>query len=117
MHTEGWRRLWELTKWVAAFAAAIWCVMSFTAAIPPPTVGSSPEASQIVAGIFLVAVIGGGLAYGALHALEWVYRGFRPLPTDPTVEAPPLALDTPEPAQPPLPEQRPALPHPDNQQS
>lgn len=75
---NGWQRLWELTKWLAAIAAAIWCVMSFTAAMPAPSDPLSPAASQIVIGIFLVAVIGGGITYGALHSLEWVYRGFRP---------------------------------------
>ncbi len=96
MRAEGWRRVWELTKCLAAIAAGIWCVMSFTAAMPPPPAPASPAAGQIAVGIFLVAVIGGGIAYAGLHALEWVYRGFRPVPFSPTIEAQPLALDTPE---------------------
>lgn len=118
MHAEGWRRLWELTKWIAAIASGVWCVMEFTAAMPPPPDPASPAASQIVVGIFLVAVIGGGVAYGALHALEWVYRGFRPLPVSPTEEAQQVvAPSTPETAQEIPLEQRPALPHPDSQQN
>lgn len=35
-----------------------------------------------VTAMFLVAVIGGGIPYGALSALEWVYRGFRPKKTE-----------------------------------
>lgn len=114
---NGWQRLWELTKWLAAIAAAIWCVMEFTAVMPAPSDPSSPAASQVAIGIFLVAIIGGGIAYGALHALEWVYRGFRPLPINPKVEVRSVELNPSEPVQAIAPEQRPALPHPENQQS
>lgn len=70
MHAEGWRRLWELLSWMAAIAAGICCVMSFTEAMPFPSENTSPAASQIIVGMFLVAVIGGGVVYSALHALE-----------------------------------------------
>lgn len=116
MHAEGWRRLWELMKCLAAIAAAVWCVTSFSAAMPPPTDPESPTAGQVAVGAFLVAVIGGGLAYSALHALEWVYRGFRPLAVTPK-EVSPSALNKPEAAQAIEPEQRPALPHPDDHKS
>lgn len=116
MRAEGWRRLWELLKWIAAIAAGIWCVMSFTEAMPVPSENSSPAASQIIVGVFLVAVIGGGVVYGALHALEWVYRGFRPLAVSTKEVGPPLA-PIPEPAQVIELGQRPALPHPDDHKS
>lgn len=112
MYAEGWRRLWELTKCIAAIASGIWCVMEFTAAMPAPSENSSPAASQIIVGMFLVAVIGGGVVYSALHALEWVYRGFRPLAVTPKEVAPPVAPN-PEPTQIIESEQRPALPHPE----
>lgn len=117
MHTEGWRRLWELTKWVVSIAVGLWCANAFAQTLPPPSNDSTPTAGQIVVGLLLAGGITGGSTFGFLSALEWVYRGFRPLPTAPTEETPPLVLNTPESAQAPLPEQRPALPHPDNQQS
>lgn len=120
MYAEGWRRLWELTKWIAAIASGIWCVMEFTAAMPPPPDPASPAASQIAIGIFLVAVIGGGVAYSALHALEWVYRGFRPLPVNPKVKRQQtVAPDKPETTPTLALEQHPhsPLPHPDIQQT
>lgn len=62
----------------------------------------------------IVAVLAGVATFLAGFALEWVYRGFRPLPIAPTVEgqSPPAEPSEPIPAQ----EQFPALPHPDNQQ-
>ncbi|WP_282410946.1 hypothetical protein [Pseudomonas sp. PS02303] len=64
---------------------------------------------------FVVAAIA-SLAAGvgvflAGMAVGWVYRGFRPLPLNPTVEAPQVAAHTPEAAQA---IQRPALPNPHN---
>lgn len=117
MHAEGWRRLWELTKWLASIAVGVGC---FIALMPTtaPSADSAPTAGQILIGVLFMSGIAGGATFGLLHALEWVYRGFRPLPNgDPTAEAPHLVVHAPEPAQSPASEQRPALPHPDNQQS
>lgn len=73
---NGWQRLWELVKCLAAIAAAIWGVTSYAQAVPWPA--NTPADISRVTGMFLTAVIGGGIAYGALTAIEWVYRGFRP---------------------------------------
>lgn len=118
MYAEGWRRLWELVKCLAALAAAAWCVNSYSGAVPLPTDFSSPAAAPIAVGTFLAAVIGGGVAYGALHALEWVFRGFRPLLVSPTEEAQQTVAPNPPETTPTL-EQHPhsPLPHPDIQQT
>jgi peptidoglycan biosynthesis protein MviN/MurJ (putative lipid II flippase) len=77
---NGWQRLWELVKCVVAIAAAIWCVMSYSTAMPWPN-DTLADINRVSA-MFLVAVIGGGIPYGALSALEWVCRGFRPKKTE-----------------------------------
>ena len=77
MREEGWRRLWKLVKCLVGLAASTWCVVSYAEAVPMPSDFSSPAASPIIVGTFLAAVIGGGIGYGALSVLEWVYRGFR----------------------------------------
>jgi hypothetical protein len=75
---------------------------------------------KVAMGSFFVALIASFAAgvgvYVAGMAVGWVYRGFRPLPVSPTVEAPPLAPNMPQTTAPAL-EQLPALPHPDNKQS
>lgn len=73
---NGWERLWELVKCLVALAAAIWCVTSLVQAVPWPA--DKPADVTRVTAIFLTAVIGGGIPYGALSWLEWIYRGFRP---------------------------------------
>lgn len=75
---NGWQRLWELMKCLAALTAAFWCVTSYSKSVPWPSDLSSPAANPIIIGMFLAAVIGGGVTYGTLSSLEWVYRGFRP---------------------------------------
>ena len=37
-------------------------------------------------GLLFIGGISGGIVFGFLSALEWVYRGFRPLPPSPTAE-------------------------------
>lgn len=115
MHAEGWRRLWELLKWTAAIATGLF--VSFKLIQTSPHV---PEAgnNQLGIGIFLGGVLAGLAVYGMLHAFEWVYRGFRPLPVSPTGEAHPdpqaEPSDTPPTTVEAL-EHHPALPHPDSQ--
>lgn len=70
----------------------------------------------IIAFIFaaLASLAAGAGVFLAGISIEWVYRGFRPLPISPTVEGPQVVAHTPESA-PAL--QHPALPHPDKQQN
>jgi len=112
MHGDGWRRLWELVKWLITIAAGVWC---FTTLIPTtvPAADAVPSAGQIVIVIMFVTGIASGATFAFLHALEWVYRGFRPLPTAPTEADQPSSLGVPEASQ----EARLALGHQDTQQS
>lgn len=114
MNGEGWRRLWELTKWLVSLAVGGWVFITvMPTEVPPPD--ATPSVGQmLIAGLF-VSGLAGGATFGLLHAFEWVYRGFRPLPVNPKEEAPPLTPDTSD-AQAAAREQFPALPHPDNQQ-
>jgi len=117
MQGEGWRRLWELTKWLVSLAVAGWV---FVSAMPTevPAPDATPTAGQILIGVLFMSGLAGSATFGLLYALEWVYRGFRPLPVSPMVEAPQVVEHTPEPAPAPAPApQRPALPHPDSQQN
>lgn len=80
MHGEGWRRLWELLKWMAAIATGLFVSFKLIQTAPQvPLAGNN----QVGIGIFLGGAIGGLAAYGILQSLEWVYRGFRPLPIAP----------------------------------
>ena len=116
MHAEGWIRLWAFAKWLASIAVGAGC---FITVIPTtaPSADSAPTAVQILIGVLFMSGIAGSATFGLLHALEWVYRGFRPLPNgDFRAGAPSLVVHEPEPAQASPLEQRPALPNPDNQQ-
>lgn len=113
MHGEGWRRLWELVKWLASIGVGVACFITLIPKNPLPT-ESAPSAGQILIGVLIASGIAGGATFGLLSALEWVYRGFRPLPITPTAEGhntPPVATSGTVPA----PEQLPALPNPDSQ--
>ncbi len=118
MHGEGWRRLWELVKWLAAIGIGLYVAFStvenlqtaalgFGSATPQPTLG------QILTVGFMAGIFIGGATFGILHAFEWVYRGFRPLPTAPTEADQPPPVDAPEAS----PEPRLALSHLEIQQS
>lgn len=80
MHGEGWRRLWQLLKSLAAISAGLYCASIVALSLPIPTPDSSPTAGQTLIGLIIVGGIAGAIVFGALHALEWVYRGFSPLP-------------------------------------
>lgn len=58
----------------------------------------------------LASLVAGAGVFLAGMAVEWVYRGFRPLPVDPITEVHTAELNTPDPEQ----QVRPALPNPDN---
>lgn len=112
MHGEGWRRLWELVKWLITIAVGVWC---FTTLIPTTVIAADavPSAGQIVTVVLFVTGIASGATFAFLHALEWVYRGFRPLPTAPTEANQPPPLGAPEVS----PEPRLALGHQETQQN
>lgn len=114
MRAEGWRRLWELIKWLVSLAVGAWVFVTvIPTEVPPPD--ATPSVGQMFIAVLFVSGLAGGATFGLLHALEWVYRGFRPLPISPKEEAPPVTPNTPE-AQGAAQEQLPALPHPDTQQ-
>jgi len=58
----------------------------------------------------LASLVAGAGVFLAGMAVEWVYRGFRPLLVSPMAEVRTAELNTPDPEQ----EVRPALPNPDN---
>lgn len=113
MHGEGWRRLWELLKWLVSLAVAGWVFLTvMPSEVPAPD--AIPTVGQVMMGVLFVTGLAGGATFALLHAFEWVYRGFRPLPVSPTEEAQPLAPDTTQTTAETL-EHHPALPHPDSQ--
>lgn len=116
MYAEGWRRLWAFAKWLASIAVGVGCFITLMPTTAP-SADSAPTAGQILIGMLFISGIAGSATFGLLHALEWVYRGFRPLPSeDSTADVPPLIVHEPEPAQASPSEQLPTLPNPDNQQ-
>jgi len=94
---DGWQRLWILTKWLASIPVALWAVSEFAEALPNTPAGPSLEPGQVLIGMIFVALVAGGAVFGFLSALEWVYRGFRPLPDAPATEA--TTVKTPQPAE------------------
>jgi hypothetical protein len=84
---NGWQRLWVMTKGGAGIAAGIYSGNKIgEVAMRDPKLADSGMS------VLMAALIAGFLVYGAFSALEWVYRGFRPLATTPTEAAPaPLA--------------------------
>lgn len=111
MNGEGWRRLWELLKWLGAIAVGIFCANEVAQTLPVPTATSSPTAGQVLFGLLIAALIPGGIAFGFLSLLEWVYRGFRPLPPTLASEKPQIEATETEPLS--NTERYPTLPSPD----
>lgn len=110
MHGEGWRRLWELVKWVASIAAGLYTVFTLFEAAPQVP---EEKVTNLFTGIMFVGVVAGLVTGVSLYALEWVYRGFRPLPFAPTEADQPSPMGVPEASQ----EPRLALGHQENQQN
>ncbi len=110
MHGEGWRRLWELVKWLTSIAAGLYTAFTLFEAAPQV---EADKATNLFVGVLLVSGVIGGATGLFLHALEWVYRGFRPLPTAPTEADQPPPLGVPEASQ----EPRLALGHQETQQN
>lgn len=118
MHGEGWRRLWELVKWLAAIGVGLYVAFITvenlqTAALGLAPATPQPTPGQILTGGFIAGIFIGGATFGILHALEWVYRGFRPLPIAPMEANQPPPVDVPEAS----PEPRLALGHQEIQQN
>lgn len=112
MYGEGWRRLWELVKWLASIGVGITCFIVLIPKNPLPA-EAAPSAGQILIGVLIASGIAGSATFILLSALEWVYRGFRPLPTAPTEADQPPPLGVPEAS----PEPRLALGHQETQQN
>lgn len=110
MHGEGWRRLWELVKWVISIAVGLYTVSVLFGAAPQVP---DEKATNLFMGIIFMGVVAGLVTGVSLYALEWVYRGFHPLPITPTEVDQPPAPGEPEASQ----EPRLALGHQETQQS
>jgi len=80
MHGEGLRRLWQLLKSLAAISAGLYCASVAVLLLPIATPDSPLTAGQTLIGLIIVGGTAGAIVFGLLNALEWVYRGFRPLP-------------------------------------
>lgn len=80
---NGWQRLWLLAKWLTAIGVGLIAANAMAETLPSVQSGNRPSPGQILIGLGLGGVIAGGIAFSMLHALEWVYRGFRPLVATP----------------------------------
>jgi hypothetical protein len=80
---DGWQRLWVFFKWITTLGVAFYCMTSVPSL--PGTPGEAPPtAGTILLGLLIAGGVCGVAVYLFLSALEWVYRGFRPLPTNAT---------------------------------
>lgn len=118
MRAEGWRRLWELTKWLVSLGVAGWVFLTvMPSEVPAPD--AIPTVGQVMMGVLFVTGLAGGATFALLHAFEWVWRGFRPLPVSPMAGDQPDSQAEPPDTTPTTVgklEHHPALPHPDSQQ-
>lgn len=110
---NGWQRLWALVKVLASIYVGLWGANEFWQNMPETVNGVQPTPGQRVFGAAFVVAVFGGVTFVFLYALEWVYRGFRPLPSVAKAEPPAPLERNPEP----IPGSRPALPYLENQQS
>lgn len=80
---NGWQRLWILFKWLMAIAAFV-LVPQY---VPTPDFNDPasphPTNGQMALGYLFIALFAGTAIFSFLSALEWVYRGFRPVANDP----------------------------------
>lgn len=79
MYAEGWRRLWELTKWLTSIGIGFWIASSSALDIQTQAAKAGATPGQVLFGLLFVAAVPGATTFALLSALEWVYRGFRPL--------------------------------------
>jgi hypothetical protein len=107
MYAEGWRRLWDLLKWLTAIGIGFWSVYNGAPALEAQAAKIPLTPGQVMIGLIILAAVPGAITFGFLGALEWVYRGFRPLLTTPSVAEPLEAAKAAPVLEPP-----PALPRP-----
>lgn len=104
-------RLWQLLKSLAAISVGLYCASVVALTLPIPTADSSPTAGQTLIGLIIIGGIAGAIAFGFLHVLEWVYRGFFPVPVSRIAEQN-AEKTQPDPRHPSEPDQPFALPNP-----
>lgn len=80
---SGWQRLWILFKWLAAIAAFVLVPQYVPAPDLSNPAGSHPTNGQLAFAYLFIALFAGTAMFFFLSALEWVYRGFRPVANDP----------------------------------
>lgn len=88
MYAEGWRRLWNLLKWLTAIGIGLWSVYNSVPVLDAQAAKTPVTPGQMMIGVIFLAAVPGAITFGFLSALEWVYRGFRPLPATPSVAKP-----------------------------
>lgn len=93
MHGEGWRRLWVLIKFLLSVGAGVWSVYSGAPDFAAEAKRIPLSNDQYVFGLLVMAVLPGGAVFILLHAFEWVFRGFRPLPDALSIESIAVAKD------------------------
>lgn len=88
MYAEGWRRLWELLKWLTAIGAGVWSASVGIPALEAEAVRTPLTPGQMMFALLLMTTVPAGVIFAFLSSLEWVYRGFHPLPKAPPPKEP-----------------------------